>query len=187
MSSTSESVWQDIVESHHDYIYNLAYYLSRDRNEADDVTQETFLKAFENLKYFRDESDIRTWLTRIAINTYKATKRKKYEHQSMCLEVITPPVSSINPERIIIRKDLQWCIHHVLQHHVSDEQKIILTLRHMNEMSYEEIAKILNISVGAVKSRLHRARMAFKDHIVKSGCAKMMKDYTCYCDGVMDC
>lgn len=187
MNDAPEAVWEDIVQSHHDYIYNLAYYLCHERNEADDITQETFLKVFENLKYFRNESSIRTWLSRIAINTYKSTKRKKYKHQSICLEKIHPLTSLFNPERIIIRKDLQWCIHHVLQHHVSEEHKIILTLRHMNEMSYDEIAEVLDISVSAVKSRLHRARMAFKDHLVKSGCAKMMEDYTCYCEGVMEC
>ena len=149
------------------------------------MTQETFLKAFENLDSFREESNLRTWLCHIAINTFKATRRNNYKHQSICLEVMTPPDSSINPERIIIRKELQWCIHHVLQHHVSREHKIVLVLRDLNEMSYEEIAEVLDISVSAVKSRIHRARMAFKQHLVNSGCAKLMKDFTCYCDGVM--
>lgn len=62
----------------------------------------------------------------------------------------------------------------------------VLVLRHLNEMSYEEIAEVLDISLSAVKSRIHRARIAFKDHLLKSGCAKLMEDYTCYCEGVME-
>lgn len=179
--------WEDIVYSHQDYIYNLAYYLCRDRHEADDLTQETFLKAIENIEGFRGESGLRTWLCRIAVNNYKAKQRKNYKHQSICLEIMRPPAdTSSNPERIIIRKELQWCIHHVLQHHVSKEQKIVLVLRELNDLSYKEIAEVLGISESAVKSRLHRARIAFRNHLVKSGCAKLMRDYTCYCEGVME-
>ena len=185
MDVTAE-VWEDMVKDNRDYIYNLAYYLSRDSYAADDLTQETFLKAFENIDSFREESSLRTWLCRIAVNTYKASRRRNYNHQSMCLEFMSPPDKTIDPERIIIRKELQWCIHHVLQHHVNRDYKIVLVLRELNDMSYEEIAVILDISVSAVKSRLHRARMAFKAHLVKSGCAKLMKDYTCYCEGVME-
>ena len=183
--ATAAHVWEDIVEQNRDYVYNLAYYLSRDSFAADDLTQETFLKAFENLDSFREESSIRTWLCSIAVNAYKMSHRRNYNHKSMCLEVMTPPEKSIDPERIIIRKELQWCVHHVLQHHVSRDYKVILVLRDLNDMSYEEIAEVLDISVPAVKSRLHRARMAFRKHLEKSGCAKLMKDYTCYCEGVM--
>ncbi len=178
---------ENIVETHKDYVYNLAYYLCRDSYEADDLTQETFLKAFEHLDDFRGESSLRTWLSRITINAYNSKQRKQARHQSICLEVISPLADTYyDPERLIIRKELQWCIHHVLQHHVSKEQKTILVLRDLNEMSYEEIAEVLDISVSAVKSRLHRARMAFRNHLVISGCAKLMKDYTCYCEGVME-
>ncbi|KJS14755.1 MAG: hypothetical protein VR69_16435 [Peptococcaceae bacterium BRH_c4b] len=180
-------VWEEMVKSHQHYVYNLAYYLSQDPHEADDLTQETFLKAFEHLEDFRQEAGLRTWLCSIALNTFKASRRRKrIKHQSMCLEKITLPDSSFNTERIVIRKELQWCIHHVLQYHVSREQKIILVLRDLNEMSYKEIASVLGISVSAVKSRVNRARMAFKNHLVKSGCAKLMKDFTCYCEGVLE-
>ena len=184
--ASDKTDWDSIVELHHNYVFNLAFYLSRDRYEAEDLTQETFLRAFEHLKDFRQESSIRTWLCRIAINTHKATKRRKFKHQSICIEIMPSLDQSIDPEKIIIRRELQWCIHHVLQQHVGYDYKVALILRDLNQMSYEEIAAVLEISLAAVKSRIHRARKAFRDHLIKSGCVKFMKDYSCYCEGVLE-
>lgn len=184
--STPLDSWEEIVRGHQRYIYNLAYHLLNDRDEADDLTQETFLKAFEHLAGFRGEASLRTWLTRIALNNYLAKKRKYAKHESITLETVTVPDWSGNPERLVIRRELQWCIRHILQHHLPQDQKIILILRDVNRFSYEEVSRVLGISVSAVKSRLHRARKAFKNHLVKSGCAGLVKDYTCCCEGVLE-
>lgn len=178
--------WEEIVQSHQRYIYNLSYHLCNDPHEADDLTQETFLKAFQNLAGFRGEASLRTWISRIAVNTYLARRRKQIRHRSIVLEVLPAPGWSGNPEQVVIRRELQWCIHHILQHHVSRDHRVILALRDLNGLSYEEVAGVLGISVGAVKSRLHRARRAFRDHLIKAGCAGLLREYTCYCEGVQD-
>lgn len=170
-----------LFSEHQHYIYNLAYSLCSDTADADDLVQETFIKAMRGLKDFRSESNIRTWLSRIAINTFIDAKRKKRPHVSLDLGLVACP--SGGPERTIIRKEMQWCVRHVLLHHVAKEHKIVLVLRDMYGYSYEEIADIVKISVPAVKSRLHRARSAFYNHLVKSGCVSFVKDYTCYCEG----
>ncbi len=164
------------------YVFNLAYHLCNDIDEADDLTQETFLKACEHLPDFRGEAGLRTWLGRIAINAFLARKRKKVRHESISLETI--PDWAGNPERVVVRRELQWCIRHTLQHHLREDHRLVLILRDLHHLSYDEIAGVLGISSSAVKSRLHRARMAFRNHLVKSGCAGLVGDYACFCEGV---
>ncbi|MEW5899109.1 MAG: RNA polymerase sigma factor, partial [Bacillota bacterium] len=158
-----------------------------DPHEADDLTQETFLKAFENLAGFRQEASLRTWLSRITLNTYLAKRRKRLKHESVDIRTMPVPDWSGNPERIVIRRELQWCIHHILRHHLPRDYSVVLVLRDLNGFSYEEIAGMLGISVSSVKSRLHRARRAYRAHLFKSGCAGLVKDYTCYCEGCKNC
>lgn len=178
--------WDEVVNLHQHYVYNLAYHLCNNRDEADDLTQETFLRAFEHLPEFRGEAGLRTWLGRIAINAFLATKRRPARHVSLALETIPAPDWSADPERVVIRRELQWCIHHVLQHHLREDHKLVLILRDLHQFGYGDIARMLGISLTAVKSRLHRARKAYRDHLVKSGCAEFVRDYTCWCEGVRE-
>ena len=177
---------EEIVHNHHHYLYNLAFRLCNDRAETDDLTQETFLKAFENLRGFRGESSLRTWLCRITLNNYLGKRRKRLKHESVNLGTVSIPDWSGNPERIAIKRELQWCIHHSLRHHLSRNYQVVLVLRDLNGFSYAEIAAMLDISHSAVKSRVHRARQAYRDHLLKSGCAGLAKDYSCYCEGVKE-
>jgi len=173
-------MFEDIV-SQQKYVFNLALRLCGNTEDADDLTQETFLKAIERYDQFRGDANIRTWLSRIAINIFLDSKRKERPHVSLNLGTI--PCPAHDPERVIIRREMQWCVQHVLVHHVPEEQKIVLVLRDIYGHSYQEIADMVKISLAAVKSRLHRGRLAFYNHLVKSGCVSFVKDYTCYCEG----
>lgn len=172
---------EKMVFEHQDYIYNFVYSLCSNTDDADDIVQETFLKAIRGIENYRNESSIRTWLSRIAINTFIDTKRKERPHISLDLGLVACPHGS--QERKIIRKEMQWCVRHVLLHHIPVEHKVVLVLRDMYGYGYQEIADILKISLSAVKSRLHRGRAGFYQHLVKSGCVSFVKDYTCYCEG----
>lgn len=185
-SSLPPAAWEEMVRAHQRHVYNLACHLCNDPHEADDLTQETFLKAFEHLAGFRQEASLRTWLSRITLNTYLAKRRKQLKHESIDLGIMPTPDWSANPERVVIRRELQWCIHHILRHHLPRNYSVVLVLRDLNRFSYEEIAGLLGISVSAVKSRLHRARQAYRAHLFKSGCAGLVKDFTCYCEGVQE-
>lgn len=178
--------WEEIVCNHQRYIFNLAYSLCYSLTEADDLTQDTFLKAFEHLSAFRGDASLRTWLSQITINTYLSQERKKQKHESLILGIIPVPDIGTDPERIVIHRELQWCIHHILQHHVPENYKVILILRDINQFSYAEISQILGISLSSVKSRLLRARRAYRNHLLKSGCAGVVREYTCYCEGVRE-
>lgn len=170
----------EFIAKHQRYIYNLAFRLCGNTEDADDLTQETFLKAIQNYDKFRGEAKARTWLSRITINRFLDSKRREHPHQSINLGII--PCADGDPERIIIRKEMQWCIVHSLLHHVPEDYKVVLVLREIYQYSYRKTAEILEISVGAVKSRLHRGRLYFHNHLIKSGCVKYVKDYTCYCE-----
>lgn len=180
--SKNFTVLEEIISKHQRYIYNLAFRLCSNTEDADDLTQDTFLKAIENYDKFRGEANVQTWLSRITINKFLDSKRQKQPHVSINLGII--PCSDGEPERLIVRKELQWCLQHVLLHHLSEDHKVVVVLRDIYGYSYREIAEFLNISEGAVKSRLRRGRMGFFNHLVKSGCVNFVKDYTCYCEGV---
>jgi RNA polymerase sigma-70 factor (ECF subfamily) len=177
---------EEIARTQQHYVYRLAYRLCGNQVEAEDLAQETFLRAFENLAGFRQDAGLRTWLCRIAINAYLTKRRRRPKHESLTLEILPAPDWSSNPERVVIKRELLWCINHTLQQHLPRNYRTILVLREFEQLSYEEIAVVLNVSVSTVKSRLHRARLAFRDHLIKSGCAGLMKDYTCYCEGVKE-
>lgn len=184
--SREDNSWDEIVDAHHAYIYRLAYNLCGDKTEAEDITQETFLKGFENFLGFRQDASLRTWLCRITINTYLAKKRRRTKHESIDVEVLSVPDWSDNPERIVIKREITLCINHILQEHLHQDFRTIIVLREFEQLSYEEIAEILNITTSAVKSRLHRARLAFRDYLLKAGCAGLMRDYRCFCEGVKE-
>lgn len=109
MSDNSRMLkFESIIANHQQYIFNLAFRLCSNSEDADDLTQDTFLKAIENYDQFRGEANIRTWLSRITINKFLDSKRKERPHESINLGIIPCPVG--DPERIIVRKELQWCI-----------------------------------------------------------------------------
>lgn len=176
------------LEEYRPYLLNLLYQLSSDRELAADLTQEVLLRAWKSFGTFRGDAPLKTWLARIALNVYRTEWRRQQRrpHVSQVLETIQVPDSSRDPARIVCRREFQWCILHVLQHHLTDAQRVVLVLRDLQGLSYNEIAGILGVSLSAVKSRLHRARVAFRDHLRSGGCEALVRDYMCTCDGVKE-
>ena len=173
-----------LFKHHQRYIYNLLYQLTCNEADADDLTQETFIRVYEKIGGFRSEASLRTWMSRIAINIFRASKRKMPRHGDMRLGEIQIPSTSKDPERIVIKRELQWCIMHILQQHLIEEYREVVVLRDLQGFSYGEIGKILRIPVGTVKTRLHRARKVLQDHFVQNRCKAFVNEYFCICDGV---
>jgi RNA polymerase sigma-70 factor (ECF subfamily) len=131
------------------------------RSEAEDVVQDAFVQAFINLKTFKHNSKFYTWLYRIAFNVSISRRRRRRveisieQHREISGdEPLDYRDSPTHPLELHERREkLEQALRQLTEEHRS-----IIILRHMEEFSYEEIADILDISVGTVRSRLHRAR-----------------------------
>ncbi len=154
-------------------IYSLLCRLTQDREEARDLTQETFLQAFRNIAGFRGEADLKTWLYRIAVNQarnrWRWWRRRKREstfsldetsadkHESLSLGSRLADEATADPEQQTLAKEREQALLFALQA-LSRNYREIIILRDIEGLSYEEVAVALDISVGTVKSRLSRGR-----------------------------
>jgi RNA polymerase sigma-70 factor, ECF subfamily len=153
-----------LVRRHQKTIFNLVYRLLGDYDEAAEIAQESFLSAYKSLSKFRGEATFSTWLYRIALN-HASTRRKSLANsqQKIVLLENTDPIDErrTDPADRVEQKEVQERVQHALNSLEPNDAAIIL-LRDMQDMPYEEVARILDLPVGTVKSRLHRARQALK-------------------------
>jgi len=164
-----EQAFGVLVNKYKTKVFNLAFGLTRDREIADDLAQEVFIKVYYALEKFKFKSAFGTWLYRIAVNHIRdhLRKTKKMKHipfedvhkeSRLSEEESNRRESSREKERKI------QLLHRALQT-LPKKHQIILTLRDIRGHSYEEIASILKLSPGTVDSRLHRARKMLREKI----------------------
>jgi RNA polymerase sigma-70 factor (ECF subfamily) len=168
-----------LVLKYYKKIYNLAYRYVGDTEEANDLAQEIFTAAYQNLKKFRGDAKFSTWLFQIATNRgknrFKYLKRRGYfigrpqtegdEDRDSVQKNI--PDYSTNPETLLAGKQIQHIVQKVINELEPDHKEIVI-LRDIEGFSYEEIADILGLPEGTTKSRLHRARMVVKEKLKKA-------------------
>jgi RNA polymerase sigma-70 factor, ECF subfamily len=158
--------FQELVESHKKNVYYLALNLTGNHHDAEDLSQDVFIKAFRAMKDFRGEAKWSSWLYRITVNTYIDEKRKK-THQLLPLPeehegeenvqtsgYLSDPRS--NPERDLESMNIQRHIDEALKK-LTPRERAVFVLRHYNDLILKEIGEVLNISEGTVKSLLFRA------------------------------
>ncbi len=152
------STFEPIVQTYQDRIYNLCRYLLGNHQDAEDAAQDVFIKAYRNLKDFKPEASLYTWLYRIGVNTCLDHKRKlrpeplKNESQAEDL-----PSTEPSPEVRYRSKEIGQAIQAALDQ-LSKPSRAVIVLKEIEGLSYEEIADVLNTSVGTIKSRLSRTR-----------------------------
>ena len=153
-----------LVRRHQNTTFNLIYRFLGDYDEATDTAQEVFLSAYKSIQQFRGEANFSTWLYRIAFN-HASTRRKslnsKRQRQITLEDDVVLVDRGANPETSAERKEIQQCVQQALNSLDSDDAQIIV-LRDLQDVSYEDIAETLDVPVGTVKSRLHRARQALR-------------------------
>ncbi len=164
-----EEAFGALVKKYKTKVFNMAFSFTRDREAADDLAQEIFIKAYYALSKFKFKSGFGTWLYRIAVNHIKDHLRKKKKdrhisfdnvrHESKLAEVEADRKSDAREKENRIR-----LLHRALQS-LPQKYRVILTLRDVQGHSYEEIANILELSPGTVDSRLHRARKMLREKI----------------------
>jgi RNA polymerase sigma-70 factor (ECF subfamily) len=157
-----EEAFGVLVKKYKTKMYHLAYSLTQDAQVADDLAQEVFIKAYFALDKFRGKSEFGTWIYRIAVNHCRDFLRKKNRMTQIPLENIIGKISAQEDEILPEEKEQEEAqrrkvVHAAIQT-LPDKYRVILSLRDIQDFSYNEIAKILVISPGTVDSRLHRAR-----------------------------
>lgn len=147
---------QRIAERHQDRLYRLAYRLAGDVELAQDLVQDTFLKAFENLHRLRDGQALSHWLCQIATNLARDRWRTRKEVVPFDEEDEHLPGSPSDPTREVESRELGERIQQALMELPHPYREAFL-LRYVEEMSHEEISGVLGIGLSAVKVRIHRA------------------------------
>ena len=153
-----------LVRRHQKATFNLIYRLLGDYDEATELAQEVFLSVYKSIHQFRGDANFSTWLYRIAFN-HASTRRKSLNsklQRDMALDDTEVLVDgALDPAASAERKEIQQCVQRALNSLGPDDAQIIV-LRDLQDVPYEDIAETLDIPVGTVKSRLHRARQALK-------------------------
>lgn len=167
------AAFEDLVRQESPRLYRVILRILHDEDEAKSIMQETFLQAYKGLETFRGESKLTTWLYGIGINLARAALRKQQRLQPLEdqeLDRLQPefrqgmyaePYEPWNPEKLAELKDRKGLVHKAIEQ-LPEQYRTVLVLRDIEEWSTEETAKMLSISEGAVRVRLHRARQALR-------------------------
>ena len=162
------SAFGQLVRIHQDRLYNAVANFIGDRTEAEDVVQEAFVQAYTKLASFKRNAAFYTWLYRIAFNTAVSRKRRKRVETSVDQtreNTGGEPVDAGDTPGDRMMRDEQASQVHAALDQLSGEHRAILVLREMDELDYDTIAKILEINIGTVRSRLHRARVQMREKL----------------------
>ena len=173
----SAEAFEQLVLQYQNPIYNLCLRITGNPEDAADMTQESFLKAWRNLESFHFEAAFSTWLYRLASNTcldfLRSAKRRRklsltVEDESGESQLLDLPDPAPTPEASLLTNEENARLGAAMEQ-LDPEQRRILTLRVVNDLSYTEIAAVLNIKEGTVKSRLARARESLRKKLLQTG------------------
>ena len=173
-----EKAFREIVELHRDRVFNLTYRMLGNREEAEDVAQEVFITVFKSIDSFRGDSQFSTWLYRIAANHCK--NRIKYlarrhdrdqdeydeNRQRSSAAGTYSPASIPRPDKHLEGVELEKLMQKAIAS-LDEDHRLLIVLRDIEELTYDEICQITGVREGTVKSRLHRARMALRKKMLK--------------------
>ena len=164
--------FEELVSSYEKKIYNYCLRMTNSREDAEDLTQEVFVRVYKNIKSFKGGSQLSTWIYRIAhnicIDRYRKSKasvvslnQPKGEDDEREIDL---PSGSPSPEEHVIRSEQQKLLLNCISR-LKPEYQTVIILRDIQHFSYEEIAGILNLPLGTVKSHINRARAALRDAV----------------------
>jgi RNA polymerase sigma-70 factor (ECF subfamily) len=167
--AAANAAFAQLMCRYEERLFNTVFRLMGNQQDAEDVVQETFVNAYQSLASFKGDSQFFTWLYRIAYNTAVSHKRK--QKAAVSIEAGRNGEAGIEPAdrseynqpgSAMSRAEEERRIQRALNQ-LSPEHRLVLVLKEMEEMKYEEIAVILQVPVGTVRSRLHRARLELRE------------------------
>ena len=157
-----EDAFREVVERTHSTVFRLACALVADRDEAADVTQETYVRAWSRRGELRDSAAVLAWLSRIARNVAHDRRRSWWSRIRAPLEdTDAMPLAGDPPaaDELLVAAQEAGSVRRAMGL-LPEKQRVVLTLREVEGLSYEQIAELLGVPTGTVESRLHRARAA---------------------------
>jgi len=171
-----DKAFGELVRRYEGKIFRLAQHVTQNREDAEDVLQETFMKAYEHLDQFKGDSKFYTWIVRIAVNQALMKLRRRKSDKSVSLdETIDTGEDTLvreiaawdeNPEQRFTREELGGILDSAIES-LEPPYRSVFVLRDIEELSTEETAEALNLSVPAVKSRLLRARLQLREKLTR--------------------
>ena len=176
LQAGAETAYEELIHLYQQPVYNLVYRLLPDPGDASDVVQEVFLKIFRNISNFRAQSSLKTWVYRIALNEAQNRRRwfgrhrrhevdldREDDHARSIQDSLSDNASS--PFDLMLGTETQERIEEALQK-LSPNFREAVVLRDIEELSYDQIAEILNLNMGTVKSRILRGREALRKQLM---------------------
>ncbi len=176
-AAADEEAFGELVSRYGALVYNVAYRSAADGEDAADIAQETFLKAWRSLPAFRGECALSTWLVRIALSCacdFARSKKRRAtvslitheeEGEGKQIDLPTTDITSL-PEEAALRREEIAAVREAIEALPEDYRQIV-TMRDIGGMSYADIAAALSLELGTVKSRLFRARAAVKEFLIR--------------------
>ena len=171
-----DEAFSELVSRYQNKIYRLAKNITQNNEDAEDVLQEAFLKAYSHLKGFQRNSRFYTWIVRIAVNEALMKLRKRRSDRTVPLdepvetgeEAVTREIAvwDDNPEQRYSHEEMQQILDDAVED-LKPDFRTVFVLRDIEELSTEETAETLGISIPAVKSRLLRARLALREKLTR--------------------
>ena len=165
-----DDAFSHLVETYQSPVYNLCYRMLGDPVDAEDAAQETFLRAYNNIKRYDSQRSFSTWLLSIAAHyCIDQIRRRRFTTLSYDERPqVDPPDLNLGPEGSLMLSEDQKRVQDLLAR-LNTQDRAAVVMRYWYEFSYEEIAEALSMTVSAVKSRLHRARIELAQLWLKQG------------------
>ena len=167
----NQDSFAQLVQQHQRRVFNLVFRMLQQYEEANEVTQETFLAAWQGLPSFRGDARFSTWLYRIAYNCalkqLEQRKRDKAVQIGMQAEQLIANAGQEHRVDAELESHARQALVHEQLANLPAKYRVVLVLRHLQDMTYEEMAEILTMPVGTIKTHLFRARNLLKERLVK--------------------
>jgi RNA polymerase sigma-70 factor (ECF subfamily) len=171
------AAFNDLIVKYEKVVFNFAFRLTHNYDDANDIAQDAFIRAYNAIASFRGDSAFSTWIFRITTNVFLDDRKKRKAHPQQSLDefasqedqregmqVVDPGPT---PEQIVALSERQHMLVNAIQS-LPEHQKAMVVMYHLHQKSYEEIAEVFDLPIGTVKSRLNRARLALKENLKSS-------------------
>lgn len=175
--SGDQEAFAELVTQYEKQVYNLCLRMVSDPEDARDLAQEAFLKAWRGLRFYKFESSFSTWLYRLTSNVCIDFLRQKKRRTALSLTVtdeageeaeLEVPDDAPMPEEQVLHREDRRAVAQAMAA-LEEEYRLVLTLRVVEDLPYEQIAEVLDLKVGTVKSRISRARAQLKKILQENG------------------